>query len=118
MKGRLSKFLRKLRIDHDEYLKDMASKTGVSIAFLSAVENETKKMTETLIQRIIEVYQLDKFEQDELRTASMEANKETTIYLDNLDQEKIDVTYRFARQIENMDDETLEMLKNLLKGGN
>ena len=45
MKGRLARFLRLLRLENDEYLKDMASKTGVSISFLSAVENETKKMS-------------------------------------------------------------------------
>lgn len=114
MKGRLSKFLRKLRIDRDEYLKDMSEKTGVSIAFLSAVENETKKMTESLIQKIIDVYQLDKEEQDELRAASMEANKEATIYLDNLNQEKIDLTYIFARRIETIDENTLKKLKDIL----
>lgn len=114
MKGRLSKFLRKLRIDNDEYLKDMASKTGVSIAFLSAVENETKKITESLIQNIITAYNLDEIAQDELRIASMEANKEATIYLANLDQEKIDLTYRFARKIENIDDATLKKLHHIL----
>ena len=114
MKGRLSKFLRKLRIDRDEYLKDMSEKTGVSIAFFSAVENETKKMTESLIQKIIDVYQLDKEEQDELRAASMEANKEATIYLVNLNQEKIDLTYRFARRIETIDENTLKKLRDIL----
>ena len=64
MKGRLAKFLRRLRLENDEYLKDMASKTGVSISFLSAVENETKKMTDSLIEKIIENYHLTK-EQEE-----------------------------------------------------
>ena len=36
----LGKFLRKLRIDRGEILKDMADKLGVTVSFLSAVENE------------------------------------------------------------------------------
>ena len=39
----LGKFLRKIRIDNDEYLKDMADKLGVTVSFLSAVENGKKK---------------------------------------------------------------------------
>lgn len=40
----IGKFLRKLRIDNEEILKDMADALGVSSAFLSAVENGRKKM--------------------------------------------------------------------------
>ena len=39
----IGRFLRKLRIDHGEILKDMADALGVSYAFLSAVENGKKK---------------------------------------------------------------------------
>ena len=39
----IGRFLRKLRIDHGEILKDMADALGVSSAFLSAVENGKKK---------------------------------------------------------------------------
>lgn len=115
MKGKLAKFLRKLRLENDEYLKDMASKTGVSISFLSAVENETKKMTDSLLEKIIECYHLTKDQEEELRIASMEANKETTIYLDKLTDSQTKLTYRFARRIENIDDDTLSKIKKLLE---
>ena len=115
MKGRLAKFLRKLRLENDEHLKDMALKTGVSISFLSAVENETKKMTDSLIDKIIECYNLSKSQEDELRIASMEANKETTIYLDKLNDNQTDLAYRFARKIKTIDDDTLNKLKKLLE---
>lgn len=39
----IGKFLRKLRIDTGEILKDMAEKLHVSPSFLSAVENGKKK---------------------------------------------------------------------------
>ena len=40
----LGKFLRKLRIDRNELLKDMAGKLDVTVSFLSSVENGKKKM--------------------------------------------------------------------------
>ena len=43
----IGKFLRKLRIDTGEILKDMAEKLHVSPSFLSAVENGKKKMPST-----------------------------------------------------------------------
>ena len=40
----LGRFLRKIRIDRNELLKDMADKLEVSASFLSAVENGKKSM--------------------------------------------------------------------------
>ena len=34
------KFLRKLRVDHNEFLKDMAARLGVTVAYLSAIEHK------------------------------------------------------------------------------
>ena len=46
----IGRFLRKLRIENGEILKDMAEALGVSSAFLSAVENGKKKMPESWIE--------------------------------------------------------------------
>ena len=48
----IGRFLRKLRIDNGEILKDMAEALGVSSAFLSAVENGKKKMPEGWIEKL------------------------------------------------------------------
>ena len=40
----LGRFLRKLRIDRGEILKNMAEKLEVTSSFLSAVENGKKRM--------------------------------------------------------------------------
>ena len=39
----LGNFLRKLRFEKGEVLKDMAEKLGVTVSFLSAVENGKKE---------------------------------------------------------------------------
>ena len=40
----IGRFLKKLRIDRGEILKDMAEKLDVTVSFLSAVENGKKHM--------------------------------------------------------------------------
>ena len=42
------KALRKIRIDRQQLLKDMANKLGVSSAYLSAVENGKRRMPQDL----------------------------------------------------------------------
>ena len=47
----IGRFLRKLRIDQGEILKDMAEKLGVTVSFLSSVENGKKKCPRCGIRR-------------------------------------------------------------------
>ena len=54
----LGKFLRKIRVDNDERLYDMAKRVEVSSAFLSGVENGRKKASSSLIEKIISEYKL------------------------------------------------------------
>lgn len=55
----LCKFLRHLRVDRGERLKDMASKLGCSPSFLSGVENGHKNMSIKMAQKLVDVYKLD-----------------------------------------------------------
>ncbi|WP_078598698.1 helix-turn-helix domain-containing protein [Evansella clarkii] len=49
---------RKLRIEHDEYLKDMALHLGVSPAYLSAVERGQRNAPYEWVGRLQEAYDL------------------------------------------------------------
>ena len=55
----LGKYLRKLRIDKGEILKNMSDKLKVTVSFLSAVENGKKKMPSEWNQKICDLYKLD-----------------------------------------------------------
>jgi transcriptional regulator with XRE-family HTH domain len=115
MKGNLGKFLRKLRVDEDEYLKDMSERIGVSISFLSAVENETKKITPKMIDKLVEEYSLNSGQEDQLRKYAMEANNEVDIDLSKLNENGIDLTYRFARNVTNLSDNDIELIRSILR---
>ena len=67
----IGKFLRKLRIDRGEILKDMAEKLDVTVSFLSAVENGRKKMPSSWNARICSLYDLS-FQQQKDFTKAIE----------------------------------------------
>ena len=58
MTTELGKFLRKLRIDKNEILLDMANKLGVSPSFLSSVEIGKRQMPPMWNIRICKLYAL------------------------------------------------------------
>lgn len=62
------KFCRKLRIDNDEFLKDMAGKIGVTSSYLSAVEQGKRKMPSEWAKKITGAYALTDSQQRELFT--------------------------------------------------
>ena len=58
--------LRKIRLDRQELLKDMADRLKVSSAFLSAVETGKKRPPANFIDRICSAYELSEDEKKEL----------------------------------------------------
>lgn len=61
------KALRKIRIDHNERLADMAERLSVSGSYLSSIEIGKKPVPENWPARIGELYRLDQLAIDELR---------------------------------------------------
>lgn len=110
----LGKFLGKIRVDRDERLYDMANHLGISSAFLSGVENGHKKASTTLIDNIIDVYNLDVDQQDRLKDAlSLSENK---IDISEFSPQKQEATLMFARKFDELTDEQIDQIKNILKG--
>jgi transcriptional regulator with XRE-family HTH domain len=110
----LGKFLRKIRIDHDERLYDMAKHLEVSSAFLSGVENGHKKASAALINKIIDIYNLDMEQKKQLKDAlSLSENK---IDISQFSPQKQEATLMFARKFDDLTDEQIDQIKNILKG--
>ena len=63
------KFCRKLRIERDEILKNMADKLEVTPSYLSAVEIGKRKIPETWGKLITNIYDLTPAQQQELLDA-------------------------------------------------
>ena len=84
----IGRFLRKLRIDQGEILKDMAEKLNVTVSFLSAVENGKKKMPTAWNKKICDVA---------------------------LGRRELAVS--FARKFTEIDDSQVEEINRILQGG-
>lgn len=54
----LGKQTRKLRIDNEELLMDMANKLGISASYLSAIETGKRKAPKDLIEKIENIYKI------------------------------------------------------------
>ena len=111
----VGKYLRKLRIDRGEILRDMAKNLGVSSAFLSAVENGKKKMPDAWITKLEELYSLTAGQMTDLKDAIAESSDTIELDIRNASAESRQLAVSFARQFDTLDDETAERLLRILK---
>ncbi len=73
----LGKEIRKLRIDKGENLSSMSKKLGISMSYLSAIENGTREIPADFVDRLSETYHLSKERKEEFVKA--EANSASKI---------------------------------------
>ena len=111
----VGKFLRKLRIDSGEILRDMAKKLDVSSAFLSAVENGKKKMPDAWLSKLETFYSLDTQQMEELRNAIVESADTVELNIQNVSIANRKLAVSFARQFDTLDEETTKKLFDILK---
>jgi len=108
------KILRKIRIDHNEVLLDMANKLEVTASFLSAIENGKRNIPPAWLDLLPSIYSLPKKSADELRQAAMAQVTSVKLNLNKTNAKSKDFIFAFARQMEELDDTTLERLKAIL----
>ncbi len=108
------KFLRILRINNGEILKDMADKLNVSVSFLSAVENGKKEVPSLWEEKIADIYSLNSNEKDELAEAILKSKKEVKISLQELDDQDKDIVLEFARKFSDLDQQTKQNIMKYL----
>lgn len=109
------RFLRKLRIDHEELLKDMATKLNVSSAYLSAVETGKRKIPTSWVDIISSLYSLSKDEQANLQDAYELSAQEVRINLASASDYKREAVISFAKAIDGLDDKTLKNIMDTMK---
>lgn len=109
------KTLRKIRIDRNEILKDMAEKLGVTVSYLSAVENGKREVPDTWINDISYWYQLSELEKEMLRESAFNSKKKISLDLNNLNANQREAAITFAREFKELSpseiDELLETFK-------
>ena len=108
------KFLRNLRMDMGELLYDMASKLGVSSAFLSGVENGKRKIPEKWLSNIAKNYELSDEKVAEMTDCYHDSNNEIEIGLENLRNNQKSLAIAFARKLDSIPDDDIEKILKVL----
>lgn len=109
------KILRKIRIDHEEILKDMATKLGITSAYLSAIENGKRVIPSDLTMRLGEIYKLSLDDKLKLEEAEDAIKTNVTIELSTVDEERKNMVLKLARQFSELTDEQLDEIQKILK---
>lgn len=112
------KALRKLRINRQEILKNMADTLNVSAAYLSAVETGKRRIPEDWVSRISESYSLSPDEQSELQYVADISATEITIPLNGATPARRDAVLSFAKALDGMSDEDLTKIMTAMKKTN
>ena len=113
----LGRFLRKLRIDRGELMKDMADNLGISPSMLSAIENGKRNSPAGFASRIERAYQLGANQIEVLTKALAETQDEVRISLSGRSEEDATLAFAFARRFDDLDDSSKEDLLKILKRG-
>ena len=107
------KTLRKIRIDHNELLKDMAKRLNVTVAYLSAVENGKREVADNWIDVIADSYKLSSIEKAELQKYAYEDKDSLKISFASIESEEKELALAFARSFKTLSDTERQELLNM-----
>ena len=115
MLTKFGKFCRKLRIERNEILKDMSEKLGVTVSYLSAVENGNRAIPDEWKAGLIKIYNLNDLEIHELKIAIIDTNEEIKLKLKKGDVTKQEFALKLARKFDSLTQEEIEKISKILQ---
>lgn len=107
------KALRKMRIDHGEFLKDMAAKLNVTVAYLSAVENGKREVPDDWMETLSDQYFLDPEEKKQLQEYAYEDKQSLKINLTGIQKEEKELALAFARSFKDLSEEDMATMQKI-----
>jgi transcriptional regulator with XRE-family HTH domain len=115
---KFGELLRILRIKHREVMGDTAKLLGISLPFLSAVENGKRNVPGEWIDKISTHYNMTAEERSELEQAAEESKTQYKVVTTSAGAYQRKAAMQFARSFDEMDDETaIKILELLSKTG-
>ena len=117
---KFGEFMRVLRVKNHEVMGDIAKMLGVSVPFLSAVENGKKNVPEDWINKLKSHYILNNVEVNELLNSVEQSKTQMKLDLTKTSSFKRAAALQFARSFEGMDEETALKIMQIFNedGGN
>lgn len=108
-------YLRKLRLERGEKLKDMAENLNVSSSFLSAVENGKKNFPESWYEKLETLYNLSHKQKEDLKLAVIKSREIIELNIENISPSNRDLAICFARHFSSLDEKTSKQIFDILK---
>ena len=115
MLTKFGKFLRVLRMERGELLKNMAENLRISSAYLSSIEMGNREIPKSLPQDLMQKYNLTEEEQVEMQKAISASIKTIDISLANTTNLHKEAALVFARNLEKMNDTSIEEFLDFMK---
>lgn len=110
------KEIRKLRLEHDDLLKNMADKLEVTSSYLSAIEHGKKPIPADLISRLRSIYDLTPEQIERLEQAKRESAMKVNIDLAGVNKKQAMLANAFARKLNCFSDEDMEKIMKVIQG--
>lgn len=114
MATELGKFLRKLRVDNDELMKEMAGRLGLASSTLSSIEAGRRKPSKGFLERVIDAYALGPKKEQELRDAYDRSRDEVGLRIKGLSNQDQSLAVAFARKFSTLSEEQKKGIRGIL----
>ena len=118
MTTEFGKTLKKIRIDYDETIRDMAVNLNITASYLSAIECGKRNIPKDLISKLAKEYNLSNEQIERLKIAQDNSLKSIIINIDGVNQYNRNLVLQLSKCINTIDAETSKMILNLLQNGN
>lgn len=117
------KAVRKLRVENEALMRDMAIALGVSSAYLSAIEMGRKKLTDDLVEKFIryfrDLHELTQQQEMALRNAAKETSRQIQISITkSASASARKAAAVFARNFESISADQADKIIRILEKGN
>ncbi len=114
-KNSLGIFIKQIRLsENDETMTEMARRLGISVSYLSGIENEKRPMTDEIFELLCERYSLTAEQREELSFLKSLAGKKMNINLDQLEPSAQKTTVKFLSNVDSLSDADLARINKII----
>ena len=111
---KFAEYIRILRVRNHEVMGDTAKLLGVTVPFVSAVENGKRNVPEEWFDIFVQHYNLSILEQKELRKAIEDSRTQVKIDLVHTQNFQREMALQFQRSFDDINEETAKKILELL----
>lgn len=112
---KLSIFMKRLRLNrNDQTMMEMAKELGISVSFLSSIENGKRNMSEEMFHLICDKYKLTPKLAEELKQLRTLSVSKINVPLDSMSSELKSTTVKFLSSADELSEADLKKINSIL----